>query len=257
LKSCRTTHKFVEFYIEKALAQEKGVPSEEDSGPGKSTRSMLQGLTEQTDDIVDIRSQLLQGMMAAADTTSVLTSNALFLLSRHPSTWKQLHKLAKSGGPALLEFEALQSSKLLRNILFETLRIYPVFPSFGRQALRDTRLPTGGGPDGQSPIFAAAGTGLQINFFTLHRDTEVFGPNVEEFDPGRWDKINPDKWEFLPFGGGYKACMGQQKALIEASYILVRIAQSFDNLESRDDREWEGELKLTCRNANGCKVSLY
>lgn len=51
--------------------------------------------------------------------------------------------------------------------------------------------------------------------------------------------------------------MGQQKALLEASYVITRIARKFERLESRDDKPYQAEMKLTCRNANGCKVSLF
>ena len=51
--------------------------------------------------------------------------------------------------------------------------------------------------------------------------------------------------------------MGKQKALVEASYVLVKIAQSFRHIESRDGRDWKAEMRLTCRNANGCQVALF
>ena len=51
--------------------------------------------------------------------------------------------------------------------------------------------------------------------------------------------------------------MGQQKALVEASYVLVKIAQNYRHIESRDDKDWKGKMRLTCRNANGCKIALF
>ena len=60
----------------------------------------------------------------------------------------------------------------------------------------------------------------------------------------------------MAFGGGQRACLGQQKALAEASYTLIRLAQTFKRIESRDDREWAGDQKLTAKNAHGCKVAM-
>lgn len=43
----------------------------------------------------------------------------------------------------------------------------------------------------------------------------------------------------MPFGGGPRACIGQKKAWAEASYVLAKIAQYFQRVESRDERDWE------------------
>jgi len=61
----------------------------------------------------------------------------------------------------------------------------------------------------------------------------------------------------VPFGGGPRNRLGQQKLLVEAAYVLVRMATSFERLESRDEKMWKGDIKLTCKNVNGCKVALY
>ena len=126
----------------------------------------------------------------------------------------------------------------------------------GRIALNDTTLPKGGGIEGNSPIFVPAGSRAVNSFYALHRVASVYGENVEVFDPHRWDTIKPAFWEYMPFGGGHRSCVGQQKALAEASYVLVKMAHMFRRIESRDDRDWAGEAKLTARNANGCKVAL-
>lgn len=64
----------------------------------------------------------------------------------------------------------------------------------------------------------------------------------------------------MPFGGGPRACVGQSKALAEATYVLVRLVQKFPAVEARPQAGkdgWEGEIKLTVRNANGCRVGFF
>jgi len=51
-------------------------------------------------------------------------------------------------------------------------------------------------------------------------------------------------------------CAGHQKATLEASYVVARMLQKFEKIESRDSRPWAGQVRLTSRNANGCLVSL-
>lgn len=126
-----------------------------------------------------------------------------------------------------------------------------------RTAFQDTTLPVGGGPNQNQPVYIAKGTTLQTSFYALHRNQSVFGPNVENFVPERWNKIRPKQWEYLPFGGGQRACLGREKVLAEFAFVICRIAQTFEHLESRDAEPWNGRLTLTAKNVNGCKIALY
>lgn len=135
-------------------------------------------------------------------------------------------------------------------------RLFPPFPILHRIALHDTTLPSGGGQTGTEPIFVMAGSRATTCTYSLHRNTGIFGPNTEDFKPDRWNSIQPQPWEFLPFSYGARSCLGQDKARIEAAYILCVMAQRFAKLESRDDRAWKGESKLSVRNAHGVLVGL-
>lgn len=79
---------------------------------------------------------------------------------------------------------------------------------------------------------------------------------MEDFDPDRWNSIKPGAYEFMGFGHGRRMCLGQQKALVEASYVIVRMAMAFERLASRDDRPYAAAERITTRNANGCKVAV-
>ena len=96
---------------------------------------------------------------------------------------------------------------------------------------------------------------MRTNFFALHR-LPSFGPDPESFNPDRWDSIQPEPWLYVPFGGGPRICLGQDKALTEISYALFRFAQYFETIESRNGREWTDNMQLTLRNLHGCKVAL-
>ena len=50
--------------------------------------------------------------------------------------------------------------------------------------------------------------------------------------------------------------MGQQFALTEASYTIVRLLQEFQGIEDRDGSVWVEGLNLTVASANGVKVAL-
>ncbi|KAI1082057.1 cytochrome P450 [Whalleya microplaca] len=246
INTCAKAHGYLDYYINQAFAE----------GDSQKNKSLIQVLSVQTDNSDFIRSQVIQAMMAAQDTTSELLTNALFLLARHPKYWEQLRTEFAGKTENALSAENLLDSKLIENILQETLRLHPIFPILGRIALRDTKLPVGGGRNHDLPMFIPKGSMVVMGYYTLHRDPRVFGYDVESFRPERWNSIKPAQWEFLGFGGGNRACLGQQKAMIEASYVLARLARAIEKLDSRDSKDWKGELKMTCKSANGCKVAV-
>jgi cytochrome P450 len=117
-------------------------------------------------------------------------------------------------------------------------------------------LPKGGGPDGQSPIFVEKGTVVSYSTYILHRRTDYYGDDAGEFKPERWETLRPG-WEYLPFNGGPRICVGQQYALTEAMYTTTRILQEFERMESRDAGPWAENLSLTLCSKHGTKVGMY
>lgn len=251
-ESCKVVHSFVDHHITEALEKSNVSKSQE------SATSLLENLVLRGKSEGEIRSQIIQGMLVTQDTTGIVLSNTIFLLSRHPEVWARLREKVASLGP----FEGwtaadLKNLKLLHNSIKESLRIYPLLHANGRIAVTNTTLPTGGGPDGTAPIFIPAGERVSTNFYRLHREKSVFGEDIELFNPDRWNDISPNNWEFMPFSHGPRSCAGRHKALGEASYIIARMALQFEWIESRDDRPWTEDVKLVAKNGNGCQVALY
>ena len=108
----------------------------------------------------------------------------------------------------------------------------------------------------------------------MHRRKDFYGEDAEEFKPERWETLRPG-WEYLPFNGGPRICIGRMKstpstpfeeknadlkieqfALMEASYTTIRLMQEFKQIESRDDRPWTEWLTLTCAIRQGTLVGL-
>jgi cytochrome P450 len=93
---------------------------------------------------------------------------------------------------------------------------------------------------------------------SMHRRPDIYGPDAELFRPGRWgpeENLRPG-WAYLPFNGGPRICVGQQFALTEAGYTIVRLLQEFPEIEDRDGEEWMEQLSLTCCSAMGVRVAL-
>ncbi|KAK5133601.1 hypothetical protein LTR08_007549 [Meristemomyces frigidus] len=253
-------HSFVDHYVDKGLAKRDVLLAQKSNA---QRYIFIDELIRQTTDRVRIRSELLNVLLAGRDTTASLLTNVWFTLSQRPDLWTKLQ--AEIGGlnGEIPTFEQLKELKFLKALLNESLRLYPVVPVNSRQAQVDTTLPLGGGPDGSAPIFIKKGTGVAWSVYGMHRRKDYYGEDAEEFRPERWldDPLTGKKglrpgWEYLPFNGGARICLGQQFALTEASYTTARLCQAFDRIESRDSQPWTESLTLTCVNLGGAKVRL-
>ena len=145
------------------------------------------------------------------------------------------------------------------------LRVYPPVPLNNRTANKDTVLPRGGGPDGTAPILVRKGEVVVFSQYVNARRKNIFGPDADDFRPERWeeqDNSNPYGWAYFPFNGGPRACLGQDFALMEVSYTIVRLLQAFATirLPSGEKNEPVGterqRLTLVLSSADGCRVEL-
>lgn len=108
-----------------------------------------------------------------------------------------------------------------------------------------------------SPVFVPKGTLVGYNVYAMHRRTDIYGQEANDFRPERWmDKGLRPRWGYLPFNGGPRICIGQRYALTEVGYVLVRMVQEFRTLESKNSGPWEESLALTLCSKNGAKVCL-
>lgn len=183
----------------------------------------LDQLLDQTSDIVKIRTELLNILLAGRDTTASLLSNLCFTISHRPDIQSRLRD--EIDGLEDLGFETVKDLRYLRAFINESLRMYPIVPMNARQAAADTTLPLGGGPDQQSPIFVPKGCYMGWNLYSIHRRKDIYGEDAEEFKPERWLDEGEKKgirpgWGFLPFNGGPRICIGRKSQLSSISRIL-------------------------------------
>lgn len=213
---------WVDALIERALAKGprpvQDVPGLSEVGDSNGRYVLLHELATRTTDNIRIRTELLNMLLAGRDTTASLLSNAWWSISRNPHVWDSLQKEVNSLQTPLGEsrplFEELKDMRYLRATLNESLRIHPVVPANSRQAIVDTTLPLGGGIDGQSPVFVPKGTIVNYGVHAMHHRKDLFGEDADDFRPERWLDDGEKKglrlgWEYLPFNGGPRICIGR------------------------------------------------
>ncbi|MFE3606750.1 bifunctional cytochrome P450/NADPH--P450 reductase [Streptomyces goshikiensis] len=176
-------------------------------------------------DEANIRNQVITFLIAGHETTSGALSFALYHLLKNPAV---LH-LAQAETDALWgddpdpepSFEDIGRLRYVRQVLNETLRLWPTAAAFAREARADTVI------GGHYPV--RAGQRMVVLTPMLHRDP-VWGDNVEEFDPDRFAaeaEAARSPHAYKPFGTGERACIGRQFALHEATMLLGMLVHRY------------------------------
>jgi cytochrome P450 len=298
-KTIKIIHDIVDYYVDKALARQQqqqqqrklSLTEEEklidsDSSPSSSSSSkyiFLDAMVSETQDRKTLRDQMLHLLLAGRDTTASLLSSCFFYLSRRPDVWHKLRADILSVFPpdetsadetSEITIERIREVRYLKLFLNEVLRLLPPVPLNSRWAVADTVLPTGGGPDGKAPIFVARGDRVMYIVNNMHRRPDLWGEDALDFRPERWEERKRHGWEYLPFNGGPRICLGrefslsihswivltgtEQYALTEASYVLVRLLKQFDAVENAQPEIVEPRMSvsLTASHAGGVRVKL-
>ncbi|KAH8594025.1 putative cytochrome P450 [Bisporella sp. PMI_857] len=244
-------HEYIGSYVQQAVQQSQS--TKEKSSPERYI--FLDELAKVGHSERKIQDELLNILLAGRDTTAGLLAHLFYILARRPDVWKKLREEVLRLGDERPTFEQIKEMKYLQYCLNETLRLYPVVPANGRVAVNDTFLPVGGGADGKSPVFLSKGTIVFYHVYVMHRRKDLYGEDANEFRPERWETLRPS-WQFLPFNGGPRICIGQQFALTEASYTTIRLLQAFKVIQSRDGAKYKEHLVLTLAVRGGTQVGL-
>lgn len=234
--SLKILDKFAGSFISEALSL---TPAELDSKLSRSD-TFIHALARYTRDPKVMRDQLTALLLAGRDTTAATLSWTFLELAKKPHVVEKLRKeivefLGDDGRPPT--YQDIKDMKYLTYVINETLRLYPVVPFNVRTALTDTTLPRGGGKDGMSIIGCPKGTVIGYSTLMMQRRRDLYPPISPSFPydplewvPERWATWTPKSWQFIPFNGGPRICIGQQFAMVEMGYTIVRILQEFDKI---------------------------
>lgn len=174
----------------------------------------------------DICNDLLIFMLAGHDTTATALTYALWALGHHPEIQDRVAAEAAALGDRELTAQDVAQLEYTTQVLREGLRLCPPAAGVGRLALRDIEV------DGYR---VKKGTLIAVGIYALHRDPQLW-PEPTVFDPDRFtpDRMRArDRWQFLPFAGGARSCIGEHFAMLETTLALATIVRSI-RLRSRD-----------------------
>ncbi|CAL0319599.1 unnamed protein product [Lupinus luteus] len=160
---------------------------------------------------------------AGHETTAVAISWCLMLLALYPE-WQtrirvEVAQLCPNGVP---DADTLPLFKTLTMVIQEVLRLYPPAAFVSREAYEDIQI---------GDLNVPKGVCLWTLIPTIHRDSEVWGPDANEFKPERFSEGVSKACKFpqayVPFGAGNRLCLGKNFAMVQLKVVLALIISKF------------------------------
>ncbi|KAI3993733.1 hypothetical protein MKX01_002746 [Papaver californicum] len=163
--------------------------------------------------------------IAGHETVASVATWALFFLAWHPE-WQtrardEVLQLVPEG--CLLDGEMLHKMKIITMVVQETLRLMPPTTLIAREAFEDMQF--------GDIINIPKGINFWIPISTLHRNSEIWGADANEFKPERFAHgiLGATKvpHAYIPFGIGPRNCLGQKFAIAELKIMISLILSKF------------------------------
>lgn len=195
-----------------------------------------------------LRDEALTMFLAGHDTTAHTLSWALYLLATHPEVAEKVRAEAGSVAEPGLSADSYKLLPYTRDVVQETLRLYPPAWIVARRAAQATTL---GG------FQIDKGANVLVPPYLLHRHPELW-ERPTAFWPERFaskEVADLPKFAYMPFGGGPHICIGKGFALMEAVLALAALVPRFD-FSWRGTVPIEPEAVITLRPKGGVALQI-
>lgn len=165
----------------------------------------------------ELRDELLTLLFAGHETTATTISWALYQIHQRLDVREKLLKELESLGDNSSPMKIAQLPYLTA-VCQETLRMYPVLPGiFPRIAKSPVKI---------AGYLFDAETVLMPTIYLVHYREDLY-PNAQQFKPERFLERQYSPFEYFPFGGGSRRCVGYALAQLEMKLILAKILSKY------------------------------
>jgi cytochrome P450 len=201
---------------------------------------LLQATTEEGEALSDkeLRDELLTLVLAGHETTANSLAWAWERLVRTPHAHEALRTAVREG-------TAAEAEEQVEATIVEAMRSRPVIPIIGRRVTVPWQLGEYGVP---------AGSPVTMSILLVHHREDLY-PEPFEFRPERFiGGRKPGTYEWIPFGGGIRRCLGAALAMAEQRVVLTAMARRLDLEADRPEPERAHHRNVTMIPARGGRV---
>ncbi|MEM1177349.1 MAG: cytochrome P450 [Acidobacteriota bacterium] len=164
--------------------------------------------------------EIFNDIFAGHETTGGVLTWTVECVLRRPELLEQLRQeIDEVLGDQPVTEETIGQLPITDAIIAEAVRYRPLAPQAGFRLVKNT-YEIGG-------YTLPPGTTLAHGFSVLARNGEVFD-NAEDFDICHFHQRRVKHFDWSPFGGGTRMCLGKGLAEIELAVLLPTIFQHFD-----------------------------
>jgi cytochrome P450 len=167
--------------------------------------------------VIELRDHLLTLLVAGHETTAISLAWAVHDVYRAPEVLRRLRAELEALGPTP-DLEAVAKLPFLGAVCDESLRLRPIITDVQRTLVMPFEF---GGH--QLPVGVAAGVAIEA----IHGDPTLY-PEPDQFRPERFLERRFSPFEFLPFGGGHRRCLGAAFSNYEARIVLATLVSRYD-----------------------------
>lgn len=166
----------------------------------------------------ELRDQLMTLLLLGHETTASGLTWAFYWLHRHSECLDRLHQelenLGENPDPV-----ALSQAPYLTAVCKEALRIYPIaLISQPRKVKRTIEI------EGYT---YEPGTVLIPSIYLAHRREKTY-EQADQFRPERFLERKFSAYEYLPFGGGSRSCVGMALSMFEMKLVLATVLSWYE-----------------------------
>jgi cytochrome P450 len=201
---------------------------------------IMRARTEEGEALTDeeLRDELMTLVLAGHETTANQLAWTWERLVRTPDAHDRLREAVRSDQDASDAVEAT---------ITEAMRVRPVIPVTGRRVATPWQL---------GPYGVPAGTPIALSMLLLHHREDLY-PDPFAFRPERWlEGRKPGTYEWIPFGGGTRRCLGAALAMAEQRVVLTTMARRLDLAAPDDKPERPKHRNVTMIPARGGRVVI-
>ncbi len=187
------------------------------------TLSILARATDGNGNLLDEERVISEGiglMIGGHETSAATAAWFMIWLQQKPDVYAKIREEVIESIQKEGKFDAIKVSELpyITACLNESQRVTPSAVGFIRWLRYDTQI---------GDWLLPAGTAVLPNIYLTQRDPKIFGADANEYKPERWlnggGKFAPS--EFMPFGGGRRACIGMNQARQQLRIIFAELAR--------------------------------
>ncbi|MBX2798832.1 MAG: cytochrome P450 [Myxococcales bacterium] len=175
------------------------------------------GMTEE-----QLRDEIKTLLVAGHESPANALTWACYLLAQHPEAQDRVaQEASRVSGASAPDYADMESLVYTRQVLDETMRLYPPAWTVERTPLQDDTI---------GDYTVKAGARVNLLMHAIHRHPDHW-TDPDRFDPDRFSAERSEgrhKFAYFPYSGGPRVCLGVKLSNVKMAIALAMVVRRFE-----------------------------